>query len=302
MLPPDSKSTKPALRVGFTLIEMSIVLVIIGLIVGGLLVGRDLIKAAELRSIITDVEKFNAAVSTFRGKYDCLPGDCANATTFLAPGDTSNCPINNPLNPGTTCNGNGDSMIGGRVTNMFEASMAHSEYALLWQHLALAGLIPGSYKGDVGIGGSTSSNESLSWLGPQTSFSSPTSRVASACYDIAYGWPNDPGMVNVLWPVTIPGHYVHFGSSIELWNPCGGGYCLTTCDQGAITPSQAYSLDKKLDDGIPYSGNVVNNNIGSTSCVNDPSGQWTQGAGSQIAYNLSLSTAVCGLGFKAQGF
>jgi prepilin-type N-terminal cleavage/methylation domain-containing protein len=47
---------------GFTLIEMSIVLVIIGLIVGGVLVGQDLIRAAYIRAQITQIEKFNTAV------------------------------------------------------------------------------------------------------------------------------------------------------------------------------------------------------------------------------------------------
>jgi prepilin-type N-terminal cleavage/methylation domain-containing protein len=70
-------------RHGFTLIELSIVLVIIGLLVGGILVGRDLIRAAELRADISAVDKFDAAVNTFRLKYNCVPGDCVNATQFL---------------------------------------------------------------------------------------------------------------------------------------------------------------------------------------------------------------------------
>src|SRR5438477_2747635 len=60
---------------GFTLIELSIVLVIIGLIVGGILVGQDLIKAAEIRATVGQVEKYNSAVNTFRSKYNGIPGD-----------------------------------------------------------------------------------------------------------------------------------------------------------------------------------------------------------------------------------
>jgi prepilin-type N-terminal cleavage/methylation domain-containing protein len=69
---------------GFTLIELSIVLVIIGLIVGGVLVGQNLIRAAEVRGTITQVEKFNTATNTFRGKFNALPGDmnAATAATF----------------------------------------------------------------------------------------------------------------------------------------------------------------------------------------------------------------------------
>ena len=59
----------------FTLIELSIVLVVIGLIIGGILVGRDLIKAAEVRATITQLEKFQTAVATFKDKFGALPGD-----------------------------------------------------------------------------------------------------------------------------------------------------------------------------------------------------------------------------------
>ncbi len=54
-------------------------LVIIGLIVGGVLVGQDLIKAAQARATITQIEKYHTAVNTFRGKYGELPGDISAA-------------------------------------------------------------------------------------------------------------------------------------------------------------------------------------------------------------------------------
>src|SRR4051812_26321723 len=69
---------------GFTLIELSIVLVIIGLITGGILVGKDLIQAAQIRATSSQVTKYSAAVNTFRIKYNALTGDIAepNATGF----------------------------------------------------------------------------------------------------------------------------------------------------------------------------------------------------------------------------
>lgn len=67
---------------GFTLVELSIVLVVIGLLVGGVLAGRDLIRAAEIKSVISDLDKIQTAVNVFYNKYHCLPGDCANATDY----------------------------------------------------------------------------------------------------------------------------------------------------------------------------------------------------------------------------
>lgn len=72
--------TSTARNAGFTLIELSIVLIIIGLLIGGVLVGRTLIKAAEVRAQVSQFEKFDTAVKTFRLKYDGMPGDLLPAT------------------------------------------------------------------------------------------------------------------------------------------------------------------------------------------------------------------------------
>lgn len=77
-------------------------LVIVGLVVGGVLVGRDLISAAEVRAQITQIEKFNQAVNTFYGKYQALPGDM-NGPTAAQYGFAA----------GTNCTGG----IGGRDGN-----------------------------------------------------------------------------------------------------------------------------------------------------------------------------------------
>lgn len=69
---------------GFTLVELAIVLVIIGLIVGGVLVGQDLIKAAEIRATISDIQKYTTGANAFRTKYNGIPDDLlsTSATNF----------------------------------------------------------------------------------------------------------------------------------------------------------------------------------------------------------------------------
>ncbi len=89
----------------FTLIELSIVLVIIGLKVGGVLVGRDLINASYVRAQITQIEKYNQAVNTFRDKYSELPGD-------IEPGLVTKFGFTTvPVRGGIAGEGNGDGII-----------------------------------------------------------------------------------------------------------------------------------------------------------------------------------------------
>ena len=108
-------------RRGFTLVELSIVLVILGLLVGGVLTGQSLIRASELRSVVTDFRKFHTATNAFRDKYFSLPGPMTNATAFWP----------------TALNGNGSNEFGDYLGNGVKA----------WQHLSLAGLIEGKYTG-----------------------------------------------------------------------------------------------------------------------------------------------------------
>lgn len=67
---------------GFSLVEISIVIVVIGLLVGGVLAGRSVIRAAELRAVGTEMNNYVTAIYQFRDKYSGLPGDLVNATLY----------------------------------------------------------------------------------------------------------------------------------------------------------------------------------------------------------------------------
>lgn len=66
---------------GFTLVELSIVLVIIGLLIGGVLVGQGLIESAKINSQISQLRQFDIAANQFYQKFNCIPGDC----TYFSP-------------------------------------------------------------------------------------------------------------------------------------------------------------------------------------------------------------------------
>jgi hypothetical protein len=106
------------------------VLVIIGLIVGGVLVGQDLIKAAEVRAGVGQIEKYEAAANTFRSKYNGLPGDIPNAGNFGL------------STTGVTGNGNG---VLGRTAD--DANDFDGESAAFFRHLAQTNLIADSITG-----------------------------------------------------------------------------------------------------------------------------------------------------------
>jgi prepilin-type N-terminal cleavage/methylation domain-containing protein len=111
---------------GFTLVEIAIVLVIIGLLLGGILKGQELITNARVRSIIDQGDAVKAAYYAFRDRYKALPGDmlAATANTQLP---------NSGAAPG---GGDGNGQI---ATN--------AERGLVWTHLQLAGFINGTYNG-----------------------------------------------------------------------------------------------------------------------------------------------------------
>jgi prepilin-type N-terminal cleavage/methylation domain-containing protein len=121
-------------RRGFTLVELSIVLVILGLLVGGVLAGQSLIRSAELRKATETIASYQVAIHAFRDKYFALPGDITNAASFWP-----DCTDGN----GSLCNGNGDGSI-----DYWTGSVTNEEPARVFEHLSRAGLIKGQYDGN----------------------------------------------------------------------------------------------------------------------------------------------------------
>lgn len=219
---------------GFTLIELSIVLVIIGLIVGGVLVGQSLIRAAEVQSVLTDVRKFVTAIHTFQVKYDAYPGDMTNATAVwgAAAGNVSDnytASCYGTQGTGTqTCNGNGDGKIFADGTDPYGYEMF-----LAWQHLANAGLVAGAY---TGVPGSGSTFQAVAGVNV------PQSRIAGAGFTLL----NYVHNASDSFPANY-GHTFIFGSYFS------GG----TTAGPVLTAQDAYGIDHKIDDGMPASGSVM---------------------------------------------
>ena len=106
---------------GFTLVEIAIVLVIIGLLLGGVLKGQELIASAKVKATIAEIDSFATAFAAYQDKYRAIPGDDRNAQ--------------NNTNNQNVINGNGDGSIGyGETGNVF-------------QHLVSAGLLKGESDG-----------------------------------------------------------------------------------------------------------------------------------------------------------
>jgi prepilin-type N-terminal cleavage/methylation domain-containing protein len=140
---------------GFTLIEIAIVLVIIGLLLGGVLKGQELINSAKVKNLATDFKNVPVFIYGYQDKFKALPGDDSRATTHVT----------------ATTNGNGNGIIEGNW------NAASGESFDFWQHVRLSGLAPGSTSttaadyipknavgGNIGITNSSATNNPITGL------------------------------------------------------------------------------------------------------------------------------------------
>ncbi len=264
---------------GFSLVELAIVLVIIGLITGGILTGQDLIRASELNATIADANKFRVAVNTFKLKYNSKPGDMTNAQSYW--GVNPGCATGAAGTGTQTCNGNGDGLI-----SAFAPGGGPMEQFLVWQHLANAGLISGSYSG-----------RGTTYYSCVGGTNCPTGRIA----DLGFLYISSTPCV------------ANDGSS-TYWTRNSSNPCLVigAINGGAgwpgypiFTGAEASSLDTKADDGRPGNGQWrafwgPGGYPGGSNCaVNASSGAaLTNGTAATAAiagYSLSSTAAICSL-------
>ncbi len=242
---------------GFTLLEIGVVLVIVGLVAGGILVARDLIRSSYMHSQITQIEKYKSAVGTFEEKFGALPGDMNNtiATQFnFAPRGTQ---------PGQ---GDGNGVISGfSAAPLTWGAIQSGEPTAFWVDISQVGLIESNFNTALPTGLNTGLCTITNSTTPNLGNYFPSAKLGQGNYVVVWS-----------------GGYVNCGGA------CGGPGCNTNSDginyfavvampslscwanvmyvgwtggsisaQGAISVSQAYQIDKKVDDGLPQSGAVM---------------------------------------------
>jgi len=143
---------------GFTLVEIAIVLVIIGLLLGGILKGQEMITQAKIKNVISDFSGVSAAYHGYVDRYRKIPGDdlCAGGGATVAACGTTTARWTG------ASSGNGNGIVAGK----YNSSTAGDESRLWWDHLRRAGFVSGvgelqpfnALSGQIGVqtGGSNS--------------------------------------------------------------------------------------------------------------------------------------------------
>ena len=216
----ETKLTHDRSQAGFTLVELAIVMIIIGLLIGGILKGQELINNAQVTSTASQIKAIEAAMTTFRDSYNATPGDMVNPLQRLP-----NCAA-------LPCSAVGDG--NGRIAQapgIIQA--AGTEATRFWTHLAAADL----------IGGVDSTSAVVATWGGQL----PSTEIGGG-FTIGYA-ANAAALTGTIAANATQGHYL----ALTLL-PSG-----TAADVGneALSPTQAARIDRKLDDGVPGAGGVM---------------------------------------------
>ena len=247
------KRTHP--QAGFSMLELGIVLVVIGLIIGGVFVGRGMVRDAQIRNAMGDVSSYTQAVSNFRDKYHALPGNFSGAEALWGT-DPGGCPAApNTVKKSKTCNGSGNGFIQSS-TEIFRA----------WQHLAASGLLDTA--AFTGVTGPASATNAVAGLNV------PATSLTNGGFTLQY--------VSV---ATLPdGAYLSLIHNHAFILGAATADAYTTGP--LLTPTEALSMDMKIDDGVPGAGTVQATN--SNNCVN---------LAATATYNTAYGNPACSLVF-----
>lgn len=224
---------------GFTLVELAIVLIIVGLIIGGILKGQELIANAQITRTVTEMKNFQAALSTFKEAYAALPGDMDDATDRIpgCDGIAMMC-----------LNGNGDGFINRRPGQTVRLNN-RAEEVFFFTHLAKADLITGV------------TGERAREFGK----TNPLAAIGGG-YMIGDTRQGPPRGV----PASL---VVRQGMYISL---SGESPTNANNTRSVLTPAQAERIDRKLDDGLPRTGSTLGTNNNNTiRCIRRISGVWS---------------------------
>ena len=113
---------------GFTLVEIAVVLVIIGLLLGGVLKGQELINSAKVKSVVSDFRSTSTYLFSYQDRFRAMPGDDPGVANRLA---------------GAIRASTGGSVGNGRIEGLWNSTTPTDESVLFWQHVRLANLATG---------------------------------------------------------------------------------------------------------------------------------------------------------------
>ena len=224
---------------GFSLLEICIVLTVISLLVSGVLLGGNLLRASELRSVITDLQSYRSAIATFKDKYAAIPGDMPNATVIWGKLAAYCNGAAGTANANGVCNGDGDERI--NLEGGFAASGQPSEMYMIWKELSLAGLIKGQYTGITGVG-------SNGW-NATSGVNIPESSAKGTGYFVFTAG-------NTIDPVNFP-NLVPYWFTYDYPNSVQYGFSGAYGIGGSLTADEASMIDVKMDDGMPGKGKII---------------------------------------------
>ncbi len=226
---------------GLSLLEIAIVLVVTGILVGGAVAGMHLMRAAELRSIAEDIQHYKTLVKAFHIKYGDFPGDMPTATAQWGRADGGADVTQNCANPETdsmlgppTCNGDGNGKIDDNGI----------EQHRFWEHLSAARMIEGDFTGVQAFAGGPGDTVT-------PGVNAPASRIKGVGWFVRYFINTGTGE-GCLLGYAVPRFDGCYGNNFEI------GRAKVGDDPQApfLTGPEARGIDLKYDDGKPAKGSI----------------------------------------------